>query len=197
MHYELSFRAGVVEVSLEIRTTWTQLGMRTTPSVLEIRQPRGELALKQQKTEMVIEQEPVQVLIDQSRCFAECGIKNTLEMAEEAAQLGRECTAEYTGQMAEEGEQLARLEDTKEDLIGEQALQRMERTNDREWNIAFVPQSQPEFEVTGSFKLDWRVQKGLFQFTPRYPQINGQPGKLEIYVQQYGKVEIRYLDQKA
>ena len=184
-------------MSLEIRTTRAQLGMRTTPPVLEIRQPRGELELKQQKTELVLEREPIQVLIDQSACFKECGVKNTVEIVAEAAQLGREIALEYTGMMAEEGDQLARIENTPEGIIGELALQRMERENDREWNIAFVPQSQPEFEVTGSLKLDWRVLKGLSQFTPRYPQINYQSRKLEIYVQQYGKVEMRYIDQRA
>ncbi|HHY05987.1 MAG TPA: hypothetical protein GX532_03280 [Clostridia bacterium] len=184
-------------MSLEIRTTWSQLGMRTTPPVLEIKQPQGELKMKQQKTELVMEREPIQVLIDQSRCFYECGIKNTVEITEDAAQIGREIAFEYTGQMAEEGDQLARIENTEEDIIGEIAMQRMERENDREWNIAFIPQSQPEFEVTGSLKLDWRVLKGLSEFIPRYPQIKYQPGNLEIYMKQYGKVEIRYVDQRA
>ncbi|MDD2432477.1 MAG: DUF6470 family protein [Clostridia bacterium] len=184
-------------MSLEIRTTWTQLGMRTTPPVLEIRQPRGELELKQQKTELVMEREPIRVSIDQSRCFYECGVKNTVEIVEDAAQLGREIAFEHTGQMAEEGDQLARIENTAKDIIGELALQRMERENDREWNIAFLPQSQPEFEVTGSLKLDWHVLKGLSQFTPRYPQINYQPGKLKIYIKQYGKIEIRSLDRRV
>jgi len=183
-------------MSLEIRTTWTQLGIRTTPSVLQMRQSRAAWEQKSQKVEMVLEREPVQVLIDQSRCFAECGIRNTGEIIEEAAQLGRERVLEYTGQMAEEGDCLARIEEQRP-VIAELAEERMARANDDEWNIAFVPQSRPEFEVRGSLKLDWRVLKGWSEFTPQYPQISYQPGQLEIYMRQYGKIEFRYLDQKA
>ncbi|HHX96261.1 MAG TPA: hypothetical protein GX687_02195, partial [Clostridia bacterium] len=130
-------------MSLQIRTIPTQIGLRTTPPVLEIKQPRGELEVKQQKTELVIEREPVKVHIDQKACFAEYGIKNTVEMVRETAEL---------------------------------AWQRMERFNDHEWNIAFIPEEQPNFEVTGDLKLDWRIIEGFIHYTPRFPEITYYPG---------------------
>lgn len=186
-------------MSLEIRTTPFVLGMRSVPGVLEIRQPRGDLKIQQQKIQILIERTPPQVLIDQSRCFAECGIKSPAEVVRDSAELGRERAMEYTGRIAEEGDRLARIEEGagKGSLIGELALEREELANSGEWNIAFVPQSRPEFEVIGSLNIDWRVIKGLVEYIPRYPQISYQPGQLDIYVRQYGKIEFHYLDERA
>jgi len=155
--------------------------------------------MKQQKIKMVIEQELPQVLIDQSRCFAECGIKNPGEMTRDSANLARQRAFEYTGRMAQEGDQLARIEQSGPggSTIGVIALERMELANNAERNIAFIPQSQPEFEVTGSLKIDWQVMKGLVEYTPSYPQFSYQPRQLDIYVQQYGKIEFHYVDKMA
>jgi hypothetical protein len=155
--------------------------------------------MRQQKIKMMVERELPQVLIDQSRCFAECGIKNPEEMTRDSVNIARQRVLEYTGRMAEEGDRLARIEQSGRggSIIGELALERMEVTNSDEWNIAFIPQSQPEFEVTGSLSIDWQVMKGLVEYTPRYPQISYQPRQLDIYVQQYGKIEFCYIDEKV
>jgi len=186
-------------MSLQIRTTPFILGMRSVPGALEIRQPRGEFKMKQQKIKMVVEQELPKVLIDQSRCFAECGIKNPEEMTRDSANLARQRALEYTGRMAEEGDRLARIEQSgpKGSIIGELALERIELANSAERNIAFIPQSRPEFEVTSSLSIDWQIEKGFIEYIPRYPQISYRPSQLEIYVQQYGKIEFHYLDEKA
>lgn len=179
---------------LEIRTTWPQLGMRTTRPVMRISQPKGELQIKQQKVAMEIDRELPRVLIDQSQCFKELGNKNLVEMAQEAAQLGRERVLEYTGKMAEEGDQLARIEQRRP-VIAELAMARMEQ--EREWNIAFIPQSRPKIDVTGYLQINWRVLKGQMNYQPRVPKVSFQPGKLAIYMRQYGKVEIHYVDKKV
>lgn len=184
-------------MSLQIRTIPTQIGLRTTPPVLEIKQPRGELEVKQQKTELVIEREPVKVHIDQKACFAEYGIKNTVEMVRETAELAKEIAFEEIGHLAQEGDQLAAIENYQGDMFGELAWQRMERFNDHEWNIAFIPEEQPNFEVTGDLKLDWRIIEGFIHYTPRFPEITYYPGQLDIYIQQYGRVEINYVDLQA
>lgn len=186
-------------MSLEIRTTPFRLGMRSVPGILEIRQSRGEFNLKQQKIKMMVERDLPKVLIDQSRCFAEYGIKNPEEMARDSADLARQRAFEYTGRMAEEGDRLAQIEQSGRGakIIGELALERMEMANSAEWNIAFIPQSKPEFEVTGGLSIEWQVVKGLVEYIPRSPQIRYQPRQLDIYVKQYGEIEFRFVDERA
>lgn len=183
-------------MALEIRTTWAKIGVRTTQPVLEIRQPRGEQQIKRQKVEMVVDREPPRVLIDQSACFKECGIKNMVEMVAETAQLAQRKALEYIGIMAEEGDYLAQIENRGEDPVGELALQSMERESNPEWNIAFIPQSRPKFDVIGHLKIDWRVIQGQIEYRARAPQISFRPGTTKIYLRQPGKIDFRYIDQK-
>ena len=184
-------------MALEIRTTWAKIGIQTTRPGLEIRQPKGELQITRQKVEMIVDRELPRVLIDQSACFKECGSKNTGEIIAETAQLAQRKTLEYIGIMAEEGDYLAQIENRGVDAIGELALERMERENNPEWNIAFIPQSKPEFDVTGHLKIDWRVIRGQIEYQTRAPQISFRPGTTKIYLRQHGKIEFRYIDQKV
>lgn len=179
---------------LEIRTTWPQMGMRTTPSRLEIIQPNGELQIKQQKVEMSIDRELPRVLIDQSSCFKELGVKNLVEMTQETAQLARQSVLEYIGKMTEEADRLGQIE-YKGPVIAELSLERMEQL--REFNIAFIPQSRPQFDVTGHLKINWGVREGHAEYQPHFPKISFQPGKLEIYMRRHAKLEMHYIDKKV
>ena len=183
-------------MSLEIRTTWAKIGIQTTRPVLEMRQPKGELQIKQQRLEMAIDREFPRVLIDQSACFKECGIKNTGETVAETAQIAQRKALEYTGMLAAEGDFLAQIENNGE-AIAELALERMEREGNAEWNIAFIPQSRPKYDVTGYLQIDWRVIWGQIEYRAQAPQMNFHPGTTKIYLRQHGKIDFRYLDQKA
>ena len=179
---------------LEIHTTWPRLGMRTTPARLEINQPQGKLQIRSQKIKQVIDRRLPQVLIDQSQCFKELGCKNPVEMAEEAAALGRQRVLEYIGRLAEEGDYLGQI-DYKRPAIAELAQARMEQN--WAWNIAFLPQSRPQFEVTGHLRINWQVSAGKTDYQPQLPQFRFRPGKLEIYLRQHAQQEIHYLDEKV
>lgn len=183
-------------MSLEIRTTWSKIGIQTTRPSLEIRQARGEMEIKPQKTEVVIDRELPRVLLDQSACFKESGLKNMGDLAAEAAEIARESALEYTGVLAEEGDRLAQIENP-EDAFADVAFSRMEREDNREWTIALMPQSRPQIEVTGHLKIDWQVIEGGMEYQRRYPEFKFRRWTTKIYLQQQGKVEIRYLDQKV
>ena len=181
-------------MSLEIRSTRTLLGMRTIKPMLEVT-PKEKVVLKQQKMEMQIQRQAPRVLIDQSQCFADLGFKNTPEISAEAAQLGRQRASDYAGQMAAEGDYLTKIEQGAN--VGDLAAQRVLNDAKSDWNIAFAPQSRPQVEVQGSLNLDWRVVEEMMEFKSFGRNFNFHPGRLEVYVQQYGKIEINYtIDQR-
>ncbi len=184
-------------MSLEIRTTWAKIGIQTTRPFLEMRQPQGELQIKQQRMKMVVDRELPRVLINQSACFEECGIKSPAVTVAETAELARQNALEYTAIMAAEGDRLGQIENGAGDMIGELSLERMEEENSAEWNIAFIPQSRPQYEVTGHLKIDWQVVEGGMQYQQQYPQFKFRPWTTEIYLRQHGKIEMRYLDERA
>lgn len=184
-------------MALEIRTTWAKIGIQTTRPFLEMRQPQGELQIKQQRIKMVVDRELPRVLIDQSACFQECGLKPPSVVAAEAAQLARQKALEYMAIMAAEGDRLGQIENAGEDAIGELSLESMERENSTEWNIAFIPQSRPQYEVTGHLKIDWQVLEGGIKYQQQHPQFKFRPWTTEIYLRQHGEIKIRYLDERV
>lgn len=183
-------------MSLEIRTTWSKIGIQTTRPTLEIWQSKGEIEIQPQKMEAVIDRELPRVLLDQSACFNESGLKSMADLAAEAAEIARETALEYTGVLAEEGDRLAQIENP-EDGFADVALSRMEREDSSEWTIGLMPQSRPQIEVTGHLEIDWQLIEGSMEYQHRYPEFKCRRGTIDIYLQQQGKVEVRYLDQKV
>lgn len=130
------------------------LEIQTNLAALFIRQPREPRTIEHQDARMFVEREFTVVEIDQSACFAEAGLKNALELSRENAELGRQAVLEGTARRAEEGDMLANIE-AGFSAIAEIAAQNMDTAKD--FNIAFIPQSRPVINVTGSFRINWEM----------------------------------------
>ena len=182
---------------IQINSTPALIGIRNQRPVQTMEQPRGEQSIRQTKAEMIVDQELPRVHIDQSQCFAEVGLKSVMELAYEAAQLGRQAVLEGTARVAQEGDRMARLEDGASaravlaDLGEGNAYQVLD------YNIDLAPKSRPRIEVTGHLKIDWKLGGVEHHYTPRQAITRYEPGKAEIYLRQWPSIEIRFLDIKA
>lgn len=144
---------------------------------------------------MSISTEMPRVLIDQYQCFAEAGLKNNRDLMREGTQRGYRQVMKYIGQTARDGYALAAIEQGG-NPIADIAVR--EAYPQKEFNIAFIPQSRPEIKVVGSVstscdKNGEGVNNGVKgNYAPGFANSDFTPAKVNIYVKQYPSVDIKY-----
>jgi hypothetical protein len=178
-----------MDMELRISQTYGKIGIETHPSRLSIRQPPPRVSMERRDPRLEIRREPVQVLIDQSRCFAEAGRKSIHELGREYARLGREAALEAIGRIAEEGGRMVAIE-RKENVIPQLSRERTNR--DAAFNIAFIPSSRPEIQVTGgnldmeyipgSIQMDWEIHTRA--------EFDATLHRVDIYMRQWPELHI-------
>lgn len=182
-------------MGLNIRTTDIQIGIDRTPSSLQIETQNAKLEQHQKRAKVNITTEKSRVLIDQYECFAEAGLKNNNDFAREAAQLGRQQAMNFIGETAQDGNTLAAIERGGNPNAAIAARNAYPR---KHFGLAFIPQSRPKIEVTGSIDIQWDrnwegVNNGVEgNFIPGNVNINFEPTMINIFVKQYPSVEISY-----
>lgn len=182
-------------MGLSIHTTNIELGIERTPSSLKIETQNARLEQHQKHAKVNIRTEKPRVLIDQYECFAEAGLKNNYDFIKEAAQLGYRQVMDFIGKTAQDGYTLAAIEKGGNPIA---AIAARDAFPQKEFGLAFIPQSRPRIDVIGSVDIQWdRNWEGANTgvdgtYTPGNVSFNFQPAKLDIYVKQYPSVDIRY-----
>lgn len=182
-------------MGLSIRTTNIELGIQRTPSRMNLETENARLALRQKHTRINISTERPQVLIDQSQCFAEAGLKSNYDFAREAALRGFRQSMDFIGQTASDGYALAEIEKGG-NTIASIAVRRA--YPQRQFGLDFIPKSRPKIDVTGSVDTQWdRGGEGVNggvegSYSPGYVRLDFEPTKINIFVKQYPRIDIRY-----
>ena len=169
-----------------------QIGINTYNGNFDIRQPQGQLSIKQIKAEMRVDQELPQVIIDQYQCFAEAGLKNTIDLTKANAQWAYQKWIEGIGRRCQEGEMLAAIE--RGNPIPDIAENNAYPIYD--YNIDLMPKSRPSIDFTGYIDINWQLGGAEVNYQPQKPMIEYQRGKVDIYMEQWPNLEISYVDEK-
>lgn len=181
---------------LSITAIKAQLNINTTNAYIEIKQPKGQLSITQTKPTMAVDRQLPKVLIDQSQQFSEAGLKKWLELTEEYAQLGQQQAMKGISRIVEDGNRMAQIQRIMPPAIPELVLKNS--TSPRvEVNIDFIPKSRPKIDVEGYLNIDWQLGKTDINYTVGKPIIECTPGKVDIYMKQYPKIEIKYIDNRV
>lgn len=178
---------------LQINTTPGLIGINTILGRQSIEQPQGELTVNQAKSQMHIDRELPQVIIDQYECFAEAGLKNNTDLRREISQLSYKCLMDSIANYNQEGDMLAQIEKPGNPLP---TIAENKAFPQYEFNIDFIPKSRPKIDVTGHINISWDIHKPTINYEVRRPVVDYQPGKAEIYMRQWPRVEIRFIDEK-
>jgi len=178
---------------ISITTVKGQIGINTTNAYLDIRQPKGEQSIRQIKPQMTVDRELPKVIIDQSQCFAEAGRKPISQVVSEYAQLGRQQALEGIARIVEDGNRMAMIQNKMPAAIPEIALKNS-TPKQNEFNFGLIPTSRPKIDVTGYLNINWQLGGVEYSYTPRKPIADYNPGKVDIYMKQYPKTEIRFID---
>lgn len=184
-----------MHMGLSISTTDIQLGIESIPSRLQMETRNARLELHQKHAKVNISTEKPRVLIDQYQCFAEAGRMNNFDHGKKIAESAYRQVMKFIGQTARDGYALAAIE-RGGNPIADIAVRRA--YPQKEFNIAFIPRSRPEIEVTGS--VDTQLEKngegtnnGVdANYVPGYANSYFTQANVNVFVKQYPSVNINY-----
>lgn len=166
-----------------IRTTSAQLNMRSEQPLVEIHTEPSNL--NAHNTLPKIE-------IDQSQCFSESGLKGILELTADNAAYSVQAMQESVGRIAEQGDELTNFAGGG-NVIAEQAGYNAFDQFARDWNMVTMPQSRPKITlIEGGVKFDPVSAKVTFNAKLTKPEIDYQPGNVEVYLRQKDQINIHF-----
>jgi hypothetical protein len=175
---------------IQISTTYARMSIDGDLGQFEIKQPRPTFEMEQPPAKMEIHSPRGELEIDQSKAWDALALTNILEVMNRIFDQTKNLVLEAIGHIVDEGNQMANIAKNKQLMIPELA---------KDVTVSF-----PNFQYAGeaSFdnvdihytarKAEINVTPSSVQFTPHLnpPEVNYTRGKLDIYMLQYGKVEI-------
>ena len=161
---------------LNLQSTQPKVQLETTPPTVEIHQPQGELT------------------IDQYPCRYSIGIKNLADLTRDFADLGRQTAMDAIGRIAQEGDQLARIQ-IKSNAIADIAAN---STVSEVLDITYARIAMPNIHYQAN-PVQFNPIEGKVDLTLQRGTIQGdyQPGKVDIRVAQYPRIDISTVDVKV
>jgi hypothetical protein len=174
---------------IQIRTEPAQLDYEIKLGQYDIQQPKAHFELRQPRAEQHIEQPLGQLQVDSSRAWDALGVGGNLEMMNRIYSNAHDIALQGIAKRVEDGNRMANIAN-KNDAIAELAA---------DWRVSFS-----EFDTLGlasSMNVDVSYEPGklVIEATPHPvelqasvspPEVQYIMGKHNMYMQQYGKVEI-------
>lgn len=184
-------------MGISISTTPTKLAIETTPGGLETHTRDAQLTLRQKQAKVNIQTQQPIIQIDQYQCFAEAGLKNNSDFAIEQGQKGHQSVIAYTGKIAQEGDAMAKIGHKANIMIN---IAKNSAIDKHDFNVGFIPKSRPKIDVIGGtvdIRAEFRNNPGEINgvtgnYTPAARNYNYTPTKVDVRVESYGSVDIRY-----
>ncbi len=184
-------------MGLSINTTPAKLSIETIPGKLQIDTRRAQLELTQQRAKVNIKTEQPRILIDQYECFAEEGLKNTIDLAKDLSQRAYQSVMEYIAKTAQDGDEMAKIGNKASIMLD---IIKSDSIIIHDFNMVTMPMSRPKIDVAGG-TVDIQVEpqndigeiNGVTRrFIPGEITFNNTPSMLNIKVQSYGSINISY-----
>jgi len=150
------------------------------------------LNVESQIARLDMESTKPQVQIDQTECFAEAGLKNIKAFMDDAVAYGQQKFSEGVSRIVSDGDSMAAIE-SGYDPIADQAFQNAYAMFDHEFNYDAIPKSKPRIDVSpGNVNYNYTPAQVQNNTVAQPIENSYTPGKVEIAVKEYGKVDISY-----
>jgi hypothetical protein len=175
--------------SIKIYTEPAKLSIDGDLGQYDMKQPRPGFELEQPKAKMEIQSPRGDLEIDQSKAWDALGLANNLEVMSRIYSQAPNIALQGIAKIVEDGNKMGDLRN-RSNVIADLA---------QEVKVSF-----PEFDYVGEASYDnvdihYTAHKAEINVTPseivlnakvNNPQVEYKRGKLDIYVQNYGKIEI-------
>ncbi|MGE5472842.1 MAG: DUF6470 family protein [Ignavibacteriales bacterium] len=175
---------------LRIEQTYGKIGIDKYPSKLEINSKQANLNMHKTLVQVEINQELPKVIIDQHECFASAGLKNNLELVQEAAEAGRQQALAYTAQKSQEGDRFANIA-SKENTVA--ALAKEHSFDQHVFNIDSIPKVRPKIDFVGRLDISFKKGQITNDVEQGYMNMNFSKAQIEMYELQKPSVNIEYI----
>ena len=176
--------------TIQIRQQPAKLGIEQQRAQLNLRQQRATVDMRTEAPQLRMTQPNGQLSIDQSRAWHALGIGGHLDMLRSIYSAARGIANESIARIAREGDQMMAIHNGRNAVADIAASRR------------FVTYSEFQFPGPASFdnvdisytarKPDIELIRGRVDYraTPNSPQMDFRRGDINIYMVQYGSVEI-------
>ena len=182
-------------MGISINQTYAKIGIDRAPSRLDIQTENARLGLHQLQAKINIHTELPKVQIDQYEAFASAGLKNNIDLTDEAAQKGQQQALEYIGKMAGDGNRLAAVEKGG-NPIKEIAIRDAYPVH--EFGLTFIPKTGPKISASGSIEFNLENSEAGVNnwveadFTPGNVSLDFTPSQISVYLREYASININY-----
>lgn len=183
-------------MNIRITQTYAKIGIETTPGRLQLQTQPAMLELRRRPPAVNIHTELPKVEIDQYECFASSGLKNSLDLAIEGSQIGRQQALEYIGKVAADGDTFAAIEQGGTPIAD---IAVRDAYPEREFGIVAMPSARPKISVRGGIQFQPEydpigVRYGVkIEFVPGKFIADYLPSNVNIFMRQYNSVNINYV----
>ncbi len=187
----------MINKMLSMRTTPFKLSMQTVNARQEIKSNHNVLSLKTEQPRLEMHTTQPKVMIDQSQCFAESGSKTIMQLIAENASYSRSMAIQGIGRIVDQGNQMANFH-VKSDPIPDQADYNAYGQFEKAFNMQTATGTLPKTTlIRGKVDIRFIAGRVINNTVAQKPQITYQPGKVNINVAQYNRLEISVIDIKG
>lgn len=176
---------------LKIQSIPIEYNLQIERPRLEMRQannPRSNV--KKTPSSLQIQTKNIQVRLDTTEMRSSIGLKSAPDLIADAAAYGKQTALEATAEMTRFGDQIGQIQDgvTVAGLIQQKMLEQ------RDSMTVFLPSTGPVVSWDPN-QMDVKYQPGNLEFEWKINQniLNYIPGKFQMVIKQYPKVQIEYL----
>ena len=147
-----------------------------------------------QEPRLEIDSELGQIRIDQYQCFAESGLKNSIDLTEDNAAFAQQKFAQAVGRIVSQGDAMVASLSRGTDMIPIHAQENALAKNSREFNMVTMPRSRPQIDFVGG-TVNINVIEGRVNLQTRAnkPIIDYTRGNVDIYLRQKNSINIEYI----
>lgn len=176
---------------LKITTTPIEYQIHTQDARLEIKSAgTPQMDTTSQPARLDIQTQDAQIRIDTTEMRSSIGLESVPTKVRKAAQKGYEAALKATADASKRGDRLAKINTGV--TIAQLAKEKMMELPTTKTvflptqgtNISWVPNGIDMQYKAGEFNIDWRIRQNTMDFVP---------GKFQMDILQYPKIEIEYL----
>lgn len=183
-------------MDLRITQRFGQLGINYIKPQMELVTKQADMQITQIPAVIDISIAYPQVNIDMSEVRADIGYKDILPFAKEHANEGQATVLSRIERIAAEGNTLARSAGKGREIIGQIAWNNW--FDNYEISVDVVPHTPPRIWFTGGTYFDVKPGKVDIDAQINFPEIEGVPGRAEIYLAQEPMIKVeavgKYID---
>lgn len=176
---------------LSIQSTPIEYQLKIEAPRLEMRQANNPQSnIKQTPSSLQIHTKNIQVRLDTTDMRKSIGLKSAPDLIADAAAYGKQTALEATAEMTRFGDQMGQIQDgvTIAGLIKQKMLEQPDTMTvflpSTGSAVSWDPNEMNVKYQSGNLEFDWKINQNILNYIP---------GKFQMVIKQYPKVQIEYL----